>query len=153
MVLKWSGSRIWKGSPPSQAPTSFRSPAVEIDFGLSRGRPRARSQTREAVTWRNNKNQSTTDYFLFSPPVLWKGRPALCRTLPHASHSGGEEVLSERPHSAKGSWPFRSLREPLKKVSSGLDHNDPSKPSHRLTNGLEPSKTIESDGSNIKKPS
>ena len=40
---------------------------------------------------------------LFSPPVLWKGRPALCRTLPHASHSGGEEVPSERPHSAKGS--------------------------------------------------
>ena len=32
-------------------------------------------------------------------------------------------------------------------------HNDPSKPSHRLTNGPEPSKTIESDGSNIKKPS
>ena len=31
-----------------------------------------------------------------------------------------------------------------------LDHNDPSKPSHRLTNGPEPSKTIESDGSNIK---
>ena len=36
---------------------------------------------------------------------------------------------------------------------SRLDHNDPSKPSHRLTNGLEPSKTIESDGNNIKKPS
>ena len=35
----------------------------------------------------------------------------------------------------------------------GIDHNDPSKPSHRLTNGLKPSKTIESDGSNIKKPS
>ena len=34
-----------------------------------------------------------------------------------------------------------------------LDHNDPSKPSHRLTNGPEPTKTIESDGSNIKKPS
>ena len=34
-----------------------------------------------------------------------------------------------------------------------LDHNDPSKPSHRLTNGPKPSKTIESDGSNIKKPS
>ena len=32
-----------------------------------------------------------------------------------------------------------------------LDHNDPSKPSHRLTNGLEPLKNIESDGSNIKK--
>ena len=32
-----------------------------------------------------------------------------------------------------------------------LDHNDPSKPSHRLTNGREPSKTIESDGSKIKK--
>ena len=32
----------------------------------------------------------------------------------------------------------------------GLDHNDPSKPSHRLTNGPEPSKTIESDGSKIK---
>ena len=34
-----------------------------------------------------------------------------------------------------------------------VDNNDPSKPSHRLTNGPEPSKTIESDGSNIKKPS
>ena len=34
-----------------------------------------------------------------------------------------------------------------------IDHNDSSKPSHRLTNGPEPSKTIESDGSNIKKPS
>ena len=34
-----------------------------------------------------------------------------------------------------------------------VDHNDPSKPSHRLTNGPEPSKTIESNGSNIKKPS
>ena len=34
-----------------------------------------------------------------------------------------------------------------------LDHNDPSKPSHHLTNDPEPSKTIESDGSNIKKPS
>ena len=31
-----------------------------------------------------------------------------------------------------------------------IDHNDPSKPSHRLTNGPEPSKTIDSDGSNIK---
>ena len=31
-----------------------------------------------------------------------------------------------------------------------LDHNDPSKPLHRLTNGLEPSKTIESDGRKIK---
>ena len=34
-----------------------------------------------------------------------------------------------------------------------IDHNDPSKPSHCLTNGSEPSKTIESDGSNIQKPS
>ena len=34
-----------------------------------------------------------------------------------------------------------------------IDHNDPSKPLHRLTNGPEPLKTIESDGSNIKKPS
>ena len=32
----------------------------------------------------------------------------------------------------------------------GLDHNDPSKPSHRLINGTEPSKTIESDGNKIK---
>ena len=32
-----------------------------------------------------------------------------------------------------------------------VDHNDPSKPSHRLTNGPKPSKTIESDGSKIKK--
>ena len=36
---------------------------------------------------------------------------------------------------------------------SVLDHNDPSKPSHRSTNGPEPSKTIESDGRKIKKPS
>ena len=34
-----------------------------------------------------------------------------------------------------------------------IDHNDSSKPSHRLTIGPEPSKTIESDGSNIKKTS
>ena len=33
---------------------------------------------------------------------------------------------------------------------SQVDHNDPSKPSHRLTNGPEPSKTIESDGRKIK---
>ena len=32
-----------------------------------------------------------------------------------------------------------------------LDHDDPSKPSHRSTNGPEPSKTIESDGRKIKK--
>ena len=32
-----------------------------------------------------------------------------------------------------------------------IDHNDPSKPSHRSTNGPEPSKTIESDGRKIKK--
>ena len=32
---------------------------------------------------------------------------------------------------------------------SDLDHNDPLKPSHSLTNGPEPSKTIESDGSKI----
>ena len=31
-----------------------------------------------------------------------------------------------------------------------VDHDDPSKPSHRLTNGPEPSKTIESDGRKIK---
>ena len=31
-----------------------------------------------------------------------------------------------------------------------VDHNAPSKPSHRLTNGPEPSKTIESDGKKIK---
>ena len=41
----------------------------------------------------------------------------------------------------------------LRGQEMALDHNDPSKPSHRLTNGPEPSKTIESDGSNIKKPS
>ena len=33
---------------------------------------------------------------------------------------------------------------------SSLDHSDPSKPSHRLTNGPKPSKTIESDGSKTK---
>ena len=31
-----------------------------------------------------------------------------------------------------------------------IDHDDPSKPSHHLTNGPEPSKTIESDGRKIK---
>ena len=31
-----------------------------------------------------------------------------------------------------------------------LDHSNPSKPSHRLTNGPKPSKTIESDGSKTK---
>ena len=31
-----------------------------------------------------------------------------------------------------------------------LDHNDPSKPSHPLTNGPKPSKTIESDGCKTK---
>ena len=34
-----------------------------------------------------------------------------------------------------------------------LDHDDPSKPSHRSTNGPEPSKAIESDGRKIKKTS
>ena len=38
----------------------------------------------------------------------------------------------------------------ISKGQSILDHNDPSKPSHRLTNGPEPSKTIESDGRKIK---
>ena len=33
---------------------------------------------------------------------------------------------------------------------SHLDHDDPSKPSHRSTNGPEPSKTIESDGRKMK---
>ena len=43
-----------------------------------------------------------------------------------------------------------------KKVDKGLfiyyviDHSDASKPSHRLTNGPKPSKTIESDGSRTK---
>ena len=32
-----------------------------------------------------------------------------------------------------------------------LDHDDPSKPSHRLTNGPVPSKTIESNGRKLKK--
>ena len=31
-----------------------------------------------------------------------------------------------------------------------IDHSDPSKPSHRLTNGPKPLKTIESDGSKTK---
>ena len=52
------------------------------------------------------------------------------------------------------SLPFISLMLQLGAWQYGiLDHNDPSKPSHRLTNGPEPWKTIESDGSNIKKPS
>ena len=35
-------------------------------------------------------------------------------------------------------------------AATNLDHGDPSKPSHRWTNGPEPSKTIESDGRKIK---
>ena len=35
-------------------------------------------------------------------------------------------------------------------LHSDIDHDDPSKPSHRWTNGPEPSKTIESDGRKIK---
>ena len=35
-------------------------------------------------------------------------------------------------------------------ITLSLDHNDPSKQSHRLTNGPKPSKTIESDGSKTK---
>ena len=31
-----------------------------------------------------------------------------------------------------------------------LDHDDPSKPSHRLTNGPKPSKTIENNGRKLK---
>ena len=31
-----------------------------------------------------------------------------------------------------------------------VDHDDPSKPSHRSTNGPEPSKTIETDGRKMK---
>ena len=35
-------------------------------------------------------------------------------------------------------------------IVSPLDHSNPSNPSHRLTNGPKPSKTIESDGSRTK---
>ena len=37
-----------------------------------------------------------------------------------------------------------------KKKRKNLGHDDPSKPSHRLTNGPKPSKTIEIDGSKTK---
>ena len=50
-------------------------------------------------------------------------------------------------------WPSLILSRVLTSEGSQVDHNDPSKPSHRLTNGPEPLKTIESDGGNIKKPS
>ena len=73
------------------------------------------------------------------------------------SHSGPAQ------HNVDNRSPFPACQSktllPEGKVTSffplqlTLDHNDPSKPSHRLTNGPEPSKTIESDGSNIKKPS
>ena len=42
--------RVGWNFPFYHAPTSFFNPAVDIDFGLSRGRPSARSQTSEAVT-------------------------------------------------------------------------------------------------------
>ena len=44
----------------------------------------------------------------------------------------------------------RSTKSSQSVKYSKLDHSDPSKPSHRLTNGPKPSKTIESDGSNTK---
>ena len=50
------------------------------------------------------------------------------------------------PIQEESAWKLNNLYH----SSTGLDHNDPSKPSHRLTNGPEPSKTIESDGSKIK---
>ena len=43
-----------------------------------------------------------------------------------------------------------NVGNPLMVGGGELDHNDPSKPSHRLTNGPKPSKTIESDGSKTK---
>ena len=56
-----------------------------------------------------------------------------------------------RANRAPDSWAWLLVgRDP---IYLEVDHNDPSKPSHRWTNGPELSKTIESDGSNIKKPS
>ena len=50
-------------------------------------------------------------------------------------------------------YPEKRAVSRFARCNSWLDHNNPSKPSHRLTNDPEPLKTIESDGSNIKKPS
>ena len=65
------------------------------------------------------------------------------------------QLLQETPnylnYSKKHATATTILGNP--QVLPKLDHNDPSKPLHRLTNGPEPSKSIESDGSNIKKPS
>ena len=59
--------------------------------------------------------------------------------------SNSQDVDSEE---ASGTNPGPELSS---KENSVVDHNDPSKLSHRLTNGTEPSKTIESDGKKMKK--
>ena len=59
-----------------------------------------------------------------------------------------QELLSAKVHSVHSV----KCTVPSSLPKCAIDHNDPSKPSHRLTNGPEPSKTMESDGSKIKKP-
>ena len=87
------------------------------------------------------------------------GEPKVRKWSPWVSKTaanGTKREPKERQREPKGEgfiWRIRGRSEPRTFQSSNIDHNDPSKPSHRSTNGPEPSKTIESDGRKIKKPS
>ena len=69
----------------------------------------------------------------------------LCRLTWAGNPDRGDSCLCKWGGGAAWNFVFEKIE---RKVV--LDHNDPSKPSHRLTNGTEPSKTIESDGNKIK---
>lgn len=59
----WLVGCIWlnsRGKPIYLAPTDFISPSVDIDFGRSIGRPKARSQTSEANTPRARETPKST---------------------------------------------------------------------------------------------
>ena len=78
-----------------------------------------------------------------------KNKLALLRFTTHFNISN--QGPSNHPIIMLGPTPYKSMdRGWHQQWQWQVDHNDPSKPSHRLTNGLKPSKTIESDGSKTK---
>ena len=97
-------------------------------------------------------------YFFF--PLTSTGRWEGTERRPLTQWAARELMMKMRSHKSEG---FDIFYLPVRQNDvwfilcdpkwSWLDHDDPSKPSHRLTNGPEPSKTIESDGRKIKKTS
>ena len=110
---------------------------------------------------------SMVEYGMVQTSIVWYDCMLYCLYgFSKVWHGTIHRVILIRP--IPGVWPFRFMPitgslchvtvkddEEEDKVwyYCHVDHNDASKPSHRLTNCQEPSKTIESDGSNIKKPS